>query len=106
MSKQTLLAEFYVTMAQEYPKVDKLAYHLRELIRLARRHARLQEQACNVPMPEGFDFGCECRIKQVVGNLPGCAVLFSGDPRGCTVKLEVPSGKTNDWGREGICVPQ
>ena len=30
---------------------------------------------------------------------------FQGDPRGNCVKLEVPSGRTNDWGREGICVP-
>lgn len=31
--------------------------------------------------------------------------IFNGDPRGAVVKLRVPSGKTDDWGREGICVP-
>lgn len=31
--------------------------------------------------------------------------IFGGDPRGCVLKLKVPSGKTNDWGHEGICVP-
>lgn len=31
--------------------------------------------------------------------------IFQGDPRGACVKLKVPSGKTDDWGREGICVP-
>lgn len=30
---------------------------------------------------------------------------WSGDPRGCVVKLVVPDGYTNDMGREGICVP-
>lgn len=35
----------------------------------------------------------------------GCEPVFGGDPRGATVKLRVPSGKTNDWGQEGICVP-
>ena len=30
---------------------------------------------------------------------------FSGDPRGAVLKLQVPSGRTNDWGREGVCVP-
>ena len=30
---------------------------------------------------------------------------FQGDPRGCCVKLIVPSGKTDDWGRTGLCVP-
>lgn len=31
--------------------------------------------------------------------------VFSGDPRGATVKLKVPSGRTDDWGQVGICVP-
>lgn len=31
--------------------------------------------------------------------------VFSGDPRGACVKLRVPSGKTDDLGRTGICVP-
>lgn len=35
----------------------------------------------------------------------GCGVKLSGDPRGCTVKLIMPSGETNDWGKEGWCVP-
>lgn len=29
----------------------------------------------------------------------------SGDPRGCCVIISVPSGKTDDGGRTGICVP-
>ena len=32
-------------------------------------------------------------------------LVFQGDPRGCVVKLKVPSGRTNDWGQVGICVP-
>lgn len=31
--------------------------------------------------------------------------IFNGDPRGAVLKLKVPSGRTNDWGREGVCVP-
>ena len=30
---------------------------------------------------------------------------FSGDPRGAVVKLKVPSGRTDDWGQTGLCVP-
>ena len=30
---------------------------------------------------------------------------FSGDPRGAVVKLVVPSGRTDDWGETGLCVP-
>jgi len=35
----------------------------------------------------------------------GLTPVFSGDPRGAVVKLTVPSGRTNDWGQMGICVP-
>ena len=30
---------------------------------------------------------------------------FGGDPRGAVLIIKVPSGRTNDWGREGIVVP-
>lgn len=35
----------------------------------------------------------------------GCTPVFQGDPRGNVLKIQVPDGYTNDWGREGICVP-
>lgn len=35
----------------------------------------------------------------------GCKAVTQGDPRGNTLKVVVPDGYTNDWGREGICVP-
>jgi len=48
----------------------------------------------------------EKRISAIVAGLgQGFGVIFSGDPRGITVKITVPSGKTDDYGREGICVP-
>lgn len=31
--------------------------------------------------------------------------VFSGDPRGACVKIRVPSGKSDSWGGDGICVP-
>ena len=49
----------------------------------------------------------DCRTEQLVKDaLPqGYKAVFSGDPRGCVFKIQVPSGRTNDWGKEGICVP-
>ena len=50
----------------------------------------------------------EERIKVKVSALCktfGCKPVFQGDPRGNTLKVQVPDGYTNDWGREGICVP-
>ncbi len=34
-----------------------------------------------------------------------CKAIFSGDPRGNTLKIEVKSGYSNSWGGEGILVP-
>ncbi len=31
--------------------------------------------------------------------------IFQRDPRGAAVKLKVPSGRTDDWGQSGVCVP-
>jgi hypothetical protein len=38
-------------------------------------------------------------------ELIGCKPIFQGDPRGNTLKIQVPDGYTNDWGNEGLCVP-
>ena len=35
----------------------------------------------------------------------GILPVFNGDPRGAVLKLKMPSGRTNDWGQEGVCVP-
>lgn len=40
-----------------------------------------------------------------VGTAEMCQPVFFNDPRGAVLKIRVPSGYTNDMGREGICVP-
>jgi hypothetical protein len=50
----------------------------------------------------------ECSLTDHVTKL--CAPLnikpsFGGDPRGALLIIKIPSGRTNDWGREGIVVP-
>jgi hypothetical protein len=45
------------------------------------------------------------QIAKTLTPFAGFKPNFQGDPRGACVKLSVPSGKTNDMGREGICVP-
>jgi hypothetical protein len=45
------------------------------------------------------------KISELVAEFGGTGVVFSNDPRGATVKIRVPDGYPNDWGREGICVP-
>jgi hypothetical protein len=95
------------------------------LVRQARAYDRLQCETCNGPRGveymnsaqiEAWQTGlekreerCEKRIRKIVDQFPtidGKAIepIFSGDPRGCVVKLKMPDGRFNDWGREGICV--
>lgn len=45
------------------------------------------------------------KIRQAAKRLGATGVIFSGDPRGCTVKLTFKDGFTNDFGGEGYCVP-
>ena len=52
---------------------------------------------------------CEGHIRYLVLQLPlvnGQPIepVFSGDPRGATVKLRMPDGRYDDWGQVGICV--
>jgi len=83
----------------------------RKLINLARRHHKLMEDYCNGIEVYGNDAEPLPPLRRVTMLLNetamsvGCSVKFSGDPRGCTVKLVLPSGNTNDWGKEGWCVP-
>lgn len=97
------LMEFGMMMGREFPEArpDDVA----ELVRLAKRHGRLQEQSCNEPMPEDYDAGCERDIRDVCERI-GCRAIFGGDPRGFTVKLILPSGRSNHWGGQTWGVPQ
>ena len=103
------------------------ARHIADLfMRHGRTYARLQEANCNgvgtwygedpksfAKRQDRFEKRIEKRESQIEKRLtvlaaqlgPGFAVVFQGDPRGVTVKLTLPSGKTNDFGREAFCVP-
>jgi hypothetical protein len=79
----------------------------RRLLRYAATHQRLATEECNrqfTPMDEQKRIRVRQRIRKIAESF-GAQARFSGDPRGCTVKLAVPDGYTNDWGKEGICVP-
>ena len=59
------------------------------------RHAELAEKK-----QERIE-GKAAKVAQSIGG----KVVTGGDPRGCVLKIIFPDGYTNDWGREGICVP-
>ena len=108
LDEVTPLDDFARTMERE---VDMPRGVCALLIDEAKLHHELMERDCN----EGSMFTEDgdpmpvvelCRDTITVACEPyEVTPLFSGDPRGATVKLRVPSGYTDDWGTEGICVP-
>lgn len=125
--------EFVATLAREYPQLSstQIGSVAAQLMRLGRAYGRLQEAFCNGDYPadngqretrlcdqcglawatESFrggvcpDCRTEAKIRTACAGLPGSEPIFSGDPRGATVKLKLPSGRTDDWGQVGVCVP-
>ncbi len=81
---------------------------VRELILASRRLHRFAEDDCNrglSPTEEDQIESIRARMMKLLGKY-GVEPIFGGDPRGCVFKLKLPSGETNDFGREGWCVPR
>lgn len=84
----------------------------RRVISLAKRYHRLCEDECNYG---GRLYGEDAEPTPYHARLrrnitlclkgTGCKAILGGDPRGCVVKLQLPNGDTNDFGKEGWCVP-
>lgn len=89
----------------------------RQLMRYGATLGRIAENQCNGYQTFNYEWDekaslrdekKEQRIQKAVTELCQlfqCTPVFGGDPRGNTLKIVVPDGYTNDWGREGICVP-
>lgn len=86
-------------------------YDLQRLLRLGSTHHGLKLAQCNEAFDTHMAKRFEAKESRVQASIIaivkgfGASAVFSGDPRGCTVKIVVPDGYTNDWGSEGICVP-
>jgi len=84
----------------------------RQLIRLGKRHNRKMVDYCNGVDIYDADGEPLPALKRLRANIEGEArragaagVVFSGDPRGCTVKLQFSDGERNDWAGDGYCIP-
>ncbi len=81
----------------------------RKIMRNAATHGRLAEEECGRELTEAEQRkvdSCEERIGQLCARLgKGFVPQFSGDPRGYTVKIRLPSGRYNNWGGEAWGVP-
>lgn len=104
MITTNLKIEFVFAMAKHS---DVPLNHLKRVMRHAATVQRLAETACNreLTVQEILkDENAQADIIALIAEYD-CAAVFSGDPRGACVKIQVPDDYTNDWGNEGICVP-
>jgi hypothetical protein len=80
---------------------------IQRLMRYGSTYSRFATDACNRQLTTREEqrwHSIRGKIN-ILCNTFDASVKFQNDPRGCTVKIVVPDGYTNDWGREGICVP-
>lgn len=80
---------------------------LQRLLRYGATYARFATDACNrqLTVAEERKWNNVRGRINIICDRFGCTVHYQNDPRGCTVKVVVPDGYTNDFGNEGICVP-
>lgn len=101
------MLEFASVLTKEYP--DKTPFQIAEdgyaLHRLAVNLQRLNEQYCNGNV-DGDQYQVKKNVIRKKMHQLGYDGLLNGDPRGAAIKLKLPSGKVNDWGNEGFCVPE
>lgn len=80
-----------------------------KLIRAAGSLHKRYEAACSYPWASTEAYETATARKEIAVAMLmkpfGIDVEFQRDPRGAAIKLKLPSGRTNDWGGEGYCVP-
>ena len=100
----SLLCEHIPHTWEQYTELRELG---RKLLRYGSTYGRIQEACCNRELAP-WEERKEKRIEELAAQVCqpwGIVPQFGGDPRGNTLKLTLPDGYTNDWGREGVCVP-
>lgn len=81
--------------------------HIGALIQKANTLQKLATRQCSERWSDHDEKTVE-RTREFIRSITvpyGIEPIFSRDPRGACVKVKVPSGKTDDWGSTGICVP-
>lgn len=103
--------EFAVAMSRHTRATVR---QIEALMRYASTLQRLAEKACNEVFTDADDrkqLSIEEKVKKLCEEMreghsyPAPVPVFSGDPRGCVLKIRVPDGFSDDMGGEGICVP-
>ena len=104
------IAAFAAALQAEKPKQPPhiTAMDAVKIMHLGRRMATASVNLCNIPNYQATYDGRATAIRVMLAAILkpyGARAITGGDPRGCTVKLKLRSGRTNDFGGEGYCVP-
>lgn len=110
MSIHKEIAEFQLQLAKEFPSkpLTELSDFVEKICPLGRRYSSLQVKNCNLGLTK-TDERAEAKIEETIKKMaadfgfPG--VELNGDPRGYTIKLVLPSGRSNNFGGTGWGVP-
>lgn len=101
--------QFIVDLTKHAPKAQQ--WHAERIMRYGATYGRMQEDWCNREMSdketervERREKRIEEKVTKILGEID-CKPVFGGDPRGNTIKIVLPDGYADDWGREGLCVP-
>lgn len=97
-----------VYRGRHFARAMKLVTWCRKMMRLGATHHRLSLAQSNRGRTDDEERAldqCELRICKLCEEQMNCKPVFSDDPRGATVKLELPSGKSNAFAGGGWCVP-
>lgn len=103
MSSAVLRVEGVVALTQEGVPREIAEMILKDAI----SYNVIQERWCNEDMDDGTRTRVEAREARIERRITdllapyGIAVEFGGDPRGYTVKVSLPSGKSNSFTGEG-----
>lgn len=79
-----------------------------ELCRIARALSKCNERECNEPMSNGARVRFELRVERLeaearaIAEKWGVPIEFNGDPRGFSIHLRLPSGRSNSFGGDGV----
>lgn len=84
----------------------------RRMVSLSKRYDLFMVQLCNGEIEYDAAGELPYKVRRKADNIKATAkdlgakgVILGGDPRGCVVKLVWHDGETNDFGKEGWCVP-
>ena len=109
MSYQKDRDEFVAVIGGEVSNAGDAVALAKLVLRNASIIQSIAVKDCNSPLTDGDrkeDEMAEARITEACKPW-GITPTFNGDPRGCCVKLLLPSGRWNSWGgaEDGFCVP-